>query len=82
LTLKRPDRFCSVNQGIYGHLTRRNLAVLAAERGDQAEERRLWEAVLAECPGDREARAKLRLFGARNGGDKSNGRAEYSAVMT
>jgi hypothetical protein len=55
LTLKRPDQFCSVDQGIYGHLTRRNLAVLAAERGDQAEVRRLWEAVLAECPGDREA---------------------------
>jgi hypothetical protein len=37
LTLKRPDQFCSVDQGIYGHLTRRNLAVLAAERGDYAE---------------------------------------------
>ena len=41
LTLKRPDQFCSVDQGIYGHLTRRNLAVLAAERGDHAEVRRL-----------------------------------------
>ena len=60
LTLKRPDQFCSVDQGIYGHLTRRNLAVLAAERGDHAEVQRLWEAVLAECPGDREALAKLR----------------------
>ena len=30
LTLKRPDQFCSVDQGIYGHLTLRNLAVLAA----------------------------------------------------
>jgi glycosyltransferase involved in cell wall biosynthesis len=59
LTLKRPDQFCSVDQGIYGHLTRRNLAVLAAERGDHAEVRRLWEAVLAECPGDHEALAKL-----------------------
>jgi tetratricopeptide (TPR) repeat protein len=59
LTLKRPDQFCSVDQGIFGHLTRRNLAVLAAERGDHAEVRRLWEAVLAECPGDREALAKL-----------------------
>ena len=27
LTLKRPDQFCSVDQGIYGHLTLRNLAV-------------------------------------------------------
>src|SRR5271157_101275 len=29
LTLERPDQFCSVDQGIYGHLTLRNLAVLA-----------------------------------------------------
>jgi Flp pilus assembly protein TadD len=26
LTLKRPDQFSSVDQGIYGHITRRNLA--------------------------------------------------------
>jgi hypothetical protein len=50
---------CIVDQGIYGHLTRRNLAVLAAERGDHAEVGRLWEAVLPECPGDREALARL-----------------------
>ena len=36
LTLKRPNVFCSIDQGIYGHLTRRNLAALAAERGDHA----------------------------------------------
>ncbi len=59
LTLKRPDQFCSVDQGIYGHPKRRNLAALAAERGDHAGARRLWEEVLAECPGDREALAKL-----------------------
>ena len=59
LTLKRPDQFCSVDQGIYGHLTRRNLSVLAAKRGEHAEVRRLWDAVLAECPGDREALARL-----------------------
>ena len=59
LDLRRPEQFCSFDQGIYGHLTRRNLAALAAERGDHAEARRLWEAVLAECPGDREALAKL-----------------------
>ena len=58
LTLKRPDQFCSFDQGIYGHLTRRNLATLAAERGHQAEARRLWQEVLAECPGDREALAR------------------------
>jgi tetratricopeptide (TPR) repeat protein len=59
LGLSRPDQFCSVDQGIFGHLTRRNLAILAAERGDQAEADRLWNDVLAECPGDREALAKL-----------------------
>ena len=60
LNLKRPDQFCSFDQGIYGHVTRRNLAALAAERGDQAEAERLWDDVLAECPGDREALASLR----------------------
>jgi tetratricopeptide (TPR) repeat protein len=59
LSLTRPDRFCSVDQGIYGHLTRRNLAVLASERGDHAEALRLWHAVLAECPGDRETLVAL-----------------------
>jgi tetratricopeptide (TPR) repeat protein len=59
LSLHRPDQFCSVDQGIYGHLTRRNLAALAAERGDHAEVERLWNDVLAECPGDREALARL-----------------------
>jgi hypothetical protein len=57
LTLRRPERFASLDQGIYGHLNRRNLAVLARERGDDAEARRLWQAVLAECPGNREALA-------------------------
>jgi tetratricopeptide (TPR) repeat protein len=59
LTLKRPNQFCSVDQGIYGHLTRRNLAVLATERGDRAEADKLWHEVLAECPSDREATQKL-----------------------
>jgi hypothetical protein len=48
-----------VDQGIYGHLTRRNLAVLAKQRGDHAEATRLWRAVLAECPNDREAQDHL-----------------------
>jgi tetratricopeptide (TPR) repeat protein len=60
LGLERPEKFASVDMGIYGHLTRRNLAALAAERGDREQEARLWRAVLAECPGDREALAKLR----------------------
>ena len=34
LTLSRPQKFASMDQGIYGHLTRRNLAALATERGD------------------------------------------------
>ena len=55
LTLKRPDQFCSVDQGIYGRLTLRSLAVLAEERGDRAEARRLWRMVLDECPGDAQA---------------------------
>jgi tetratricopeptide (TPR) repeat protein len=60
LTLSRPQKFASVDQGIYGHLTRRNLAVLAMERGDRTEAENQWRAVLAECPGDREALSHLR----------------------
>ena len=41
LGLTRPERFASVDMGIYGHLTRRNLAALAAERGDAEEAARL-----------------------------------------
>ena len=66
LGLKRPDHFASLDMGIYGHLTRRNLA---AERGDPAEAARLWRGVLAECPGDREAIANLeRLASCRGTG--------------
>ena len=63
LALHRPETFSSVDMGIYGHLTRRNLAALAAERGDPSEEARLWADVLAECPGDAEARARLGRLG-------------------
>jgi tetratricopeptide (TPR) repeat protein len=59
LTLSRPNVFCSLDQGIYGDLTRRNLAALAAERGDVGESDKLWHEVLAECPGDKEALAKI-----------------------
>ncbi len=55
LCLRRPEEFSSVDQGIYGHLTRRNLATLAEERGDSVEAAALWRTVLDECPGDREA---------------------------
>jgi tetratricopeptide (TPR) repeat protein len=60
LTLRRPEKFSSVDPGIYGHLTRRNLASLVEERGDRDEAARLWSGVLAECPGDREAEAARR----------------------
>ena len=60
LTLRRPERFASLDQGIYGHLTHRNLALLAMERGDVSEASEHWLAVLAECPEDREATAALR----------------------
>jgi tetratricopeptide (TPR) repeat protein len=65
LILKRADQFCSVDQGIYGHLTVRNLAVLAEERGDQGEARRLWRMVLDACPGDAEAMARGGSIGIR-----------------
>jgi len=65
LSLRRPERFASVDMGIYGHLTRRNLAALAEERGEAGEAARLWGEVLAECPGDAEAAAaRRRLAGA------------------
>jgi hypothetical protein len=57
--LKRPNRFCSVDQGIYRHVTWRNLAVLAGERGDLLEAEKRWRTVLAECRDDREAGARL-----------------------
>jgi hypothetical protein len=55
LTLGRPEQFSSLDVGIYGHLTRRNLAVLVEERGDRAGAAAEWRAVLAECPADPEA---------------------------
>ena len=61
LRCKWPDQFCSVDQGIYGHLTRRNMASLAAERGDHAETEKLWREVLAACPGDWEALDHLEM---------------------
>ncbi len=57
--LRRPEQFASLDMGIYGHLTRRNLAALAAERGAPDEAAQLSRTVLAECPGDREALAML-----------------------
>ena len=60
LTLKRPEQFSSVDQGIYGHLTLRNLAALAAERGRSVmRQRGSGTEILTECPGDAEALARL-----------------------
>ena len=77
LTLKRPDQFCSIDQGIYGHLTLRNLAVLAEERTDRAEARRLWRMVLDACPGY--AAAVLRGSTAVNQG-ASSGQRQHDAL--
>jgi hypothetical protein len=69
LTVRRPERFGSVDAGIFGHVTRRNLARLAEESGDQAEAARHWSTVLAERPGDAEAvRAQGRLGTGREPG--------------
>ncbi len=48
----------SVPDTFFFALTLRNLAVLAAERGDRAEARRLWRMVLDACPGDAEAMSR------------------------
>ena len=68
LTLQRPEKFASLDMGIYGHLTRRNLAALAEERGDRIEALRLWTAVLAECPGDPAAVRVLSRLDEQAGG--------------
>jgi glycosyltransferase involved in cell wall biosynthesis len=70
LGLKRPEQFCSEDAGIYGHLTRRNLALLAEARGDRERAARLWREVLAECPTDSQAmssRERLRTEAHRPG---------------
>jgi tetratricopeptide (TPR) repeat protein len=59
LTLRRPEHFASVDDGIYGHLTWRNLAVLAEEQGDTVEAVRLWQAILKVQPGDDHALLSL-----------------------
>jgi Tfp pilus assembly protein PilF len=42
-----------------------NLATLALERGDGPEAEALWRAVLRDCPGDREALARLARLAER-----------------
>ena len=64
LGLRRPEQFASLDMGIYGHLTRRNLAVLAAERGDHGEAARHWRCSPRRMPrrprGPRDARTAPR----------------------
>jgi tetratricopeptide (TPR) repeat protein len=62
LGLKSPQKLSSIDFGIYGHLTRRNLAILARERGDVQEAQEQWQAVLAECPGDPEATRQIKAL--------------------
>ncbi len=62
--LGRPKKLYNVDPGIFGHLTRGNLAIIAEERGDQALARAHWQAVLAECPGDPVATSRLKQTAA------------------
>jgi glycosyltransferase involved in cell wall biosynthesis len=59
LELGRPQTFYSVDQGIFGHLTRHNLALIAEERGDYEAAETHWRAILAECPDHAEALRRL-----------------------
>jgi glycosyltransferase involved in cell wall biosynthesis len=59
LGLGRPKKLYNVEMGIFGHLTRGNLAIIAEERRDHALARVHWQAVLAECPGHALATQKL-----------------------
>ncbi len=54
----RQGRGAGVDQGIYGHLTLRNLAVLAEEGGEHTEARRLWRMVLDAFPSGPEAMSR------------------------
>jgi glycosyltransferase involved in cell wall biosynthesis len=63
LTLRRPERFASLDEGIYGHVTHRNLATLAEEHGDRAAAAGHWAAVLAARPDDPDAGRALGRLG-------------------
>jgi tetratricopeptide (TPR) repeat protein len=68
LGLRRPTRFSSVDMGIYGHLTHRNLAVLALERGDVAKSLAHWKAVVCERPNDLSAQQQIKQLSAPSDG--------------
>jgi len=64
LSLGRPQKLSNIDPGIYGYITRGNLAIIAEERGDYALARTHWRAVLAERPGYPEALRRLALMAA------------------
>ena len=68
LGLRRPTKFSSVDMGIYGHLTHRNLAVLALERGDVAKAIAHWKAVVGERPNDLAALQQIKQLSAPSDG--------------
>jgi glycosyltransferase involved in cell wall biosynthesis len=59
LSLERPQKLYNVEPGIFGHMTRGNLALIAEERGDHDLAQAHWRAVLAECPDNAEAQRRL-----------------------
>jgi glycosyltransferase involved in cell wall biosynthesis len=59
LGLERPKTLYNIEPGIFGHLTRHNLALIAEERGDHAKAKEHWRAILAECPGHSDALQRL-----------------------
>ena len=67
LGLHPQTKYSSVDIGIYGHLTRRNLATLALERGDHAEALSLCQAILKECRDDPGALKLMRQLEASPG---------------
>jgi len=59
LGLGQTKTLYNVEPGIYGYMTRGNLAIIAEERGDYPLARTHWQAVLAEYPGYPEALRRL-----------------------
>jgi len=55
LELGKPQNLYSVDEGIYGHLTHHNLAIIAEERGDHRQAEIHWRSILEECPEHTEA---------------------------